>query len=153
MGRPLLCGCGETFFWQPVGSQHNSQHVADWYSLLHAGFGIVIALSLRWLRPQWRKRDCALVALFCSTIWEVIENTPEVILLLGNAGNIAPAYHGDSLVNSFADSGFVLLGFWTGVRTSWWCALLLVVALEVAVSLMIRDGWLLIALRLVGLVR
>jgi len=152
MGRPLLCTCGDTLLWQPSGSLHSSQHAADWYSLLHVGFGIAVALSLHWIRPRWRRRDNALVALFCSTVWELVENTPAVIGLLGNAGNVAPDYYGDSLVNSLADSGFVLLGFWIGTRVTLRLGLTLIVAMELAASVAIRDGWLLVALRLTGLV-
>jgi len=149
LGRPWGCSCGDTLSWQAVeGVQHNSQHVADWYALLHFGFGMVVLLALRWLRPHWRRRDGALVALLSSTLWELAENTPLLIRLLGNAGNLAPDYHGDSIINSMADSGFVLLGFWLASRLRPAFAVAMIVGLELAVSLAIGDGWLLVVVRL-----
>lgn len=148
MQRPLLCSGGDTFLWPPAGTPHNSQHLADWYSLLHVGFGMTVALLLAWMRPHWRLRDRALVALISSTVWEMVENTQALIALLSNAGSVAPDYFGDSIVNSLADSLFTLCGFWAASRLGWRSTLVLVALLEVAVSLAIKDGWLLTLVRL-----
>ncbi len=150
-GRPWGCIGGDTFAWQPgSGIAHNSQHLADWYSLLHAGFGIGLAWALRTLRPRWQRRDAWLVALACSTVWEVVENTPFVISLLDNTTNMAPDYSGDSVVNSLADTGWVLLGFWLAWRMPGRWALAVIVLLELTVSLAIADGWVLTVFRLIA---
>lgn len=150
MQRPLLCSGGDTFLWPPAGTPHNSQHIADWYSLLHVGFGMVVAVVLAWIRPQWRLRDRALVALISSTVWEMVENTQALIALLSNAGSVAPDYFGDSIANSLADSLFTVCGFWAASRLGWRSTLGLVALLELSVSLAIKDGWLLTLTRLLA---
>lgn len=150
-GRPWGCIGADTFAWQPgVGNAHNSQHLADWYALLHVGFGIGLAWALRTLRPRWQRRDAWLVALACSTVWELVENTPFVISMLDNATNIAPDYSGDSVVNSLADTGWVLLGFYLAWRMPGRWALVVIVVLELTVSLVIADGWALTTFRLLA---
>jgi hypothetical protein len=149
MGRSAICSCGVVSFWQAGSTAvENSQQFADPYSFLHVIFGIGLFLLFRWLRPTWRVSDLALLALFSSTIWEVVENTPWVIELMNNAANAAPDYDGDSILNSLADTGFAMAGFWLARWLPWQASVALAVMLEALVSWMISDGLLLAAGRL-----
>ncbi|WP_420226114.1 DUF2585 family protein [Pigmentiphaga litoralis] len=150
MGRSAICPCGVVSLWQ-TGSDaaQNSQQVADPYSFLHMIFGMALSRGFRRLRPTWRVADLALLAVFSSTVWEVVENTPWVIQLMDNAANAAPDYDGDSILNSLADTGFVMLGFWAARLLPLAASILLAVALEVLVSWMIHDGLVLATVRIV----
>lgn len=150
LGRSLVCPCGVVTLWQVSDDPaQNSQQVADAYSLLHVIFGMGLYLVFTWLRPRWPRIDRALLALISSTVWEVVENTPWVIALLNNATNAAPDYHGDSILNSLADTGFAMLGFAIAARLPLRWSIALALALELIVSLRIHDGFLLATGRLV----
>lgn len=150
MGRSFTCPCGVVSFWQSGDDPaQNSQQIADAYSLLHIAFGVGLFHAFSWLRPCWPVIDRALLALISSTTWEIIENTPWVIALLNNAANAAPDYSGDSVLNSLADTGFALLGFAIAMRLPLPWAIALVVAMEGLATLLINDGFVLIAWRLV----
>lgn len=154
MDRSLVCPCGAVTLWQSGDDPaQNSQQVADAYSLLHLVFGMGLFLAFTWVRPRWPVIDRALLALISSTTWELVENTPWVIALLNNAANAAPDYHGDSVLNSLADTGFAMLGFAVAMRLPLRWIGVLAVLLELATTLLINDGFMLIAWRLVvGLV-
>ncbi|MEN5116332.1 DUF2585 family protein [Luteimonas sp. TWI662] len=150
LDRSLVCPCGVVSLWQfSDDPAQNSQQVADAYSLLHVVFGMGLYLVFTWLRPRWPRIDRAMLALISSTAWEIVENTPGVIALLNNATNAAPDYHGDSILNSLADTGFAMLGFAIAARLPLRWILALALALELVVSLRIHDGFLLAGGRLV----
>jgi len=74
LDRLLACDCA---LWESVGDPAvNSQAAIDPYSLLHAASGAVIAVLLLRYRPHWSYWRVMLIVLFCSTVWEVIENLP-----------------------------------------------------------------------------
>lgn len=148
-GRPLTCPCGHVSLWQ-LGQDpaENSQQLADFYSLLHAAFGMLCFVGLSWLRPRWPAIDLCLLTLISSTLWEVAENSRWAIALLSNATNAAPPYHGDSVLNSLADSAFSLIGFALASRLGMRWALAAALALEVFTTLMIHDGIAVAAYRL-----
>lgn len=144
MDRSLVCPCGVVTLWQTdADPAQNSQQFADFYSLLHVVYGMGLCALLGWLRPHWPVADRALLALVSSTLWEVIENTPWVIALLDNVANAAPDYDGDSILNSLADTGFAMAGFWLALRLPGRWILVLAIALEVTVTVAINDGLLL----------
>lgn len=149
MDRSLVCPCGVVTLWQsnPDAAQ-NSQQFADAYSLLHVVFGFGLFLAFIWVRPNWPVIDRALLALISSTTWEIIENTPWVIAVLNNAANAAPDYSGDSVLNSLADTAFAMLGFAIAMRLPLRWILALAVLLEIAATLLINDGFVLIVWRL-----
>lgn len=93
-----------------AGPQHNSQHLADIYSLVHAaaGAGLHLFLGSAWsFRPLWLR---LLLAVASSSVWEMVENTPWVIALFNNLQG-PDTYPGDSIVNALSDTAFVVLGF------------------------------------------
>src|SRR5687767_13220614 len=64
MGRSPICECGTVRLWQgEIRSLGNSQQVADWYSLLHVVYGMLIG-GLMWLTSRhWPKGWLFLVAI------------------------------------------------------------------------------------------
>ncbi|TWH33491.1 MULTISPECIES: DUF2585 family protein [unclassified Aminobacter] len=148
IGRPVICDCGVLKLWEGTPSPaHNSQHFADHYSFLHAAFGIGLFHLLAGLRPDWSMARLAIAVTASSAIWEVAENTPFIIDRFASwSSNLD--YGGDSLANSLGDTLFTLLGAAIAARLNWTLALFLVLAIEVAVYLLIGDGLVAGALRL-----
>lgn len=150
MGRPLVCDCGPIRLWD--GDPHSpgsSQQFADWYSALHVVYGIGLFLALQRARPHWPTSWLFLTALASSAVWEVMENTPWIIAMFGSAVG-APDYHGDSVLNALGDTVFVALGFGAARTLPLKGTIALVLVLELAIALAIRDGFVLGTLRLVG---
>ncbi|WP_168990532.1 DUF2585 family protein [Aureimonas flava] len=150
MGRPLVCDCGAIRLWD--GDPHSpgsSQQFADWYSALHVIYGVGLFLALVRARPHWPTSWLLLTALASSAVWELMENTPWIIALFGQAVG-APDYHGDSVLNAVGDTVFVAAGFLVAraLPLRWTIALVLV--LELAIAFAIRDGFVLGTLRLLG---
>lgn len=148
MGRPLTCRCGTVAFW-PGGRTGNSQQFSDWYSLLHVIFGMALFVFADRLRPGWRIGGKLLAVLLGHTIWEIVENTPLVIAIFSDAAG-APAYAGDSILNSLGDTAYAMSGALAASRLPLAAAASLAIALEIAVSLAIGDGFVLGTLQLAG---
>jgi hypothetical protein len=148
MGRPPICTCGHVAVWGPVGPTQ-SQMLADWYSASHVVHGLLF-YAILWViarrRPvEWR----FLAALAIESAWEIVENTPMVIDRYRTA-TAALGYSGDTVVNSLSDIAMMVVGFLAARKLPFWAALLLLVSLELAPLLAIRDNltlniWMLLA--------
>ncbi|WP_062215178.1 DUF2585 family protein [Aureimonas sp. AU20] len=150
MDRPLTCPCGTVALWD--GDPHSpgaSQQFADWYSALHVMYGIGLYAFIRRMAPRWPLSWMFLAALASSAIWEAMENTPAMIALFGDAPG-TPSYEGDSILNAFGDTLFVVLGFFAARGLPVPATLFLALALEGAVAFTIGDGFILGSLRLLG---
>ena len=141
-GRRWWCAGGRPMFWvHDIWSEHNSQHLADPYSLTHFSHGLIFFVVL-WLIPYFRGwsfswRLCIATAI--EAAWEVLENTPMVINRYREA-TISLGYTGDTIVNSLGDIGACMLGFFVASRLGWKGALILLVALELVLLFWIRDN-------------
>ena len=79
------------------------------------------------------------LALVVECAWEIAENTDAVIQRYREA-TIALDYYGDSVLNSVADIGFMVLGFWLASRLPIWLTVTIALGLEIFVGWMIRDN-------------
>jgi hypothetical protein len=140
MGRVPICACGSIDLWHgEVNSAGNSQHLSDWYTPSHIVHGLLFYAAAHWLLPRQGLPLRAGLATLAEAAWEVVENTPAVIGRYREA-TIALGYTGDSVVNSVADLVAMLLGFALAARLPAWGSVLLVLALELAALLAIRDN-------------
>lgn len=150
MGRTPICTCGTVKLWHgTVQSAENSQHLADWYSLSHVVHGLIF-YGVGWLvlrRQPWQLRLA--FATLVEAAWEILENSP-IIIDRYRAVTIALGYEGDSVVNSVADIGWMVVGFAVARRLPPWATIALGIALELVALAAIRDNltlnvWMLLA--------
>ncbi len=146
MGRPPICECGDIKLWHgDINSAGNSQHIADWYTPSHIIHGPIF-YALGWLLfVKWKIggesafRWGLPLAVFLEAAWEVLENTPMVIerfrSVTANWG-----YSGDSVLNSFADIGWMAFGFWLAMKLPVKVTVVLAVFMELLAAYVVRDG-------------
>lgn len=149
LGRSVLPANAALDWWNgSILRGDNSQHLMDFYSILHAMSGAALFFAVRWIRPAWPVPLRLLLVIVCSGGWEAVENTPWVIAVFN--GPASPGgYQGDSIVNALSDTAFVALGFLAAHSFPRWLILVAGVLAEVAVAVMIHDGFVLGTARLV----
>ena len=147
MDRPPICECGYVKLWHgKINDAGNSQHIADWYTPSHIIHGMIFYALGWWLFARRGVGGAGAaarwglpLAVFLEAAWEVAENTPLVIerfrSVTANFG-----YSGDSVLNSFADIGWMAFGFWLALRlpVKWTVALALTG--ELVAGIVVRDG-------------
>jgi hypothetical protein len=150
MGRPPLCACGAVELWVGEGnSPKTSQMLSDWYSASHIVHGLLFYAGLWLLFRKWPVEKRFLAALLIEASWELIENTPMVINRYREE-TAALGYTGDSVLNSISDIAMMGLGFLLARKLPTFAAILVVIALELAPLIVIRDNlslniWMLLA--------
>ena len=165
MGRPPICTCGYVKLWEPgVNTPGNSQHIADWYTPSHIIHGAIFYwlthLLMRWKQSGPRpigiipRGNLALgpriaLAAAAELAWELVENSPAVIDRYRQA-TLAVGYSGDSILNSMADCGWMIFGFYAAHKLPWKLTLAIAVAFELFTLVMIRDNLTLNVLMLVA---
>lgn len=146
MDRPPICTCGEVKLWHGVvQSSGNSQHLTDWYSPSHFIHGLIMyflawLLWVRWGLFRGRVAKWALqIAVLVEAAWEIVENTPMVINRYREV-TASFGYTGDSIVNSMADIGWMMAGFWLAFRLPWKVSVGIAVFFELLTLWIIRDN-------------
>ena len=155
MQRPAICACGTVELWHgAVQSAGNSQHLADWYSFSHVIHGLLFYAAAHLLWRKWELfgggpvRWALPIAVAIEASWEVLENSPMIIERY-RAVTLSWGYAGDSIVNSMADIGWMVAGFWLARRLPVWASVGLAVFFELFTLAMIRDNLTLNVLMLV----
>ena len=80
-----------------------------------------------------------MLAVLIEAAWEIVENTP-LIINRYRAATISLDYYGDSIVNSMSDIVAMMLGFWMARRANVWVTLAVVIVIEIALAVVIRDN-------------
>lgn len=142
MGRIWWCKCGSWTPWSfQVWSMHNSQHLADPYTPSHILHGLIFYAALR-VGPIASRTSLAtrgLIALALEAAWELLENSP-IIINRYREVTASLDYSGDSILNSVADVGWCLVGFWFASKAPWWASVLLLIVAEVGCAWWVRDN-------------
>jgi hypothetical protein len=146
MDRPPICTCGYVELWHgTVQSNGNSQHITDWYSPSHFTHGLIMYFFAWLLWRKWglfggRLAVWALpIAVLVEAAWEVTENTPMVIDRYRTV-TVSWGYSGDSIVNSTADIGWMVIGFLVAARIPVRASVALAIGLELLTLWTIRDN-------------
>jgi hypothetical protein len=101
-------------------------------------FYFLLWLVARRLSFGWRLA----IATVVEAAWEVIENS-DAIIERYRAVTISLDYYGDSVLNTVADIGAMVLGFWLASRLPVWLTVALFLLAEAVTIWLIRDGLLL----------
>lgn len=139
-GRVWWCECGQpTLWWGDIWSSHNSQHLADPYSITHVSHGLLLWWLFAWLTPHMAATRRVLIALLIEAGWEVIENTSWVINRYRD-GTISLDYFGDSIANSLGDIASCALGLLLARKLGVKWSLAILIASEIVLLIWIRDN-------------
>ncbi len=140
LGRVLMCTCGTIKFWHGVvASSENSQQLTDWYTFTHVLHGIGFYALLFVVARRLPMPVRFLTAVVIEAAWEVVENSPFIIDRY-RAATISLDYYGDSVLNSIADIVAMMVGFWVARRWPVWASVGMVLAVEAALAVVIRDN-------------
>jgi len=140
MGRLPFGPDGRIGLWEGnIWSSEQSQRLADPYTISHTIHGMLF-YAILWLvarRAPVSKRFIG--ALLMEGAWEVLENSPIIINRYREA-TIALGYVGDSVFNSVSDIFFAALGFLLAWRIRPWITVVVILAMEIATALWVRDN-------------
>lgn len=148
-GRLWICSCGKFLIWAgKVCSSDNSQHLLDPYAFTHVLHGFLFFWLIVWLLPRLKPIWQLTLAIAVEASWEVFENT-NFIIERYRAETAALGYQGDTVVNSFGDIVCCVVGFWIARRLGLRRSLVVFAAMELILTIWIRDSLLLEILMLI----
>jgi hypothetical protein len=140
MGRSLLGPDGRFGLWEGnIWSGECSQRIADPYAFSHIAHGILFYGVLWAVARRMAVRHRYLIAVLLEAGWELLENSPLIINRYRET-TIALGYAGDSVINSLSDIVMMSLGFLFASRTRPWMSVALVIVMEAACGLWVRDN-------------
>jgi hypothetical protein len=149
MGRVPMCKCGTIKVWAAVNTSELSQQIADAYSFSHIIHGLAFYTIFRvFSRRRISLPLCFFLALLTECSWEILENTPMIIERYRRQA-LAAGYYGDSILNSVCDILFAALGFYFAAKVPTWASIALLVIIEFALAVTIRDN---LALNIINLI-
>lgn len=149
MGRSFWCRCGTVRVWYGnAWGPESSQQFTDPYSFTHVTHGVLFYFLLRVLAPNLSLGIRSVLAMALESGWEVLENT-DVVIDRYRATTMALGYYGDSVFNSIGDVLSCVVGFLLAARLPTRVTVSMVVLLELALTLWIRDSLLLNIIMLV----
>jgi hypothetical protein len=138
-GRPGL--------WAGSNEPNTSQHVADPYSFTHVLHGLLLYWALS--ASPWSFGTKLAIAVAVEVVWEISENTQAVIDKY-RTQTVSLGYTGDSVLNSVADVGCMILGFALASVLPWQVSTAAVILTEMALLFAIRDNLTLNVVQLVA---
>jgi len=140
IGRGFWCSCGSLvpWSWEPF-SQHNSQHLVDWYSPSHITHGVTLYGLLFLVARRLPVAVRLVIATLIESVWEIAENSPFIIERYRSA-TISLNYYGDSVLNSVSDISMCIFGFFLAARLPIRVTLAITIASELLTLVIIRDN-------------
>jgi len=138
-GQPWV-GEGGLLLWvsDPL-SPKMSQQLFDWYSITHIIHGFIFFALLHFIMPRTPLAVRFLIAMGIEVGWEILENTPAVIVHYRQQA-LAAGYRGDSILNSLSDTLMMSTGFFIASRLRARYVVAIALAFEIFTACMIRDN-------------
>jgi hypothetical protein len=149
MGRTPWYRFGPVKLWYGnAWGPESSQQFTDPYTFTHVTHGVLLYCLLQLVARRRPLGTRAVLAVLLESGWEVLENT-DMVINRYRAATMALGYYGDSVLNSVGDILACTVGFALASRLPTLVTVVLVIALEVALTLWIRDSLLLNIIMLV----